>query len=102
MAERRTSNKSNGSGSSKLSARDAIARVREEFPELMGKPVEAILGVERDDESGWQVTAQVVELARIPNTTDVLGIYSVSLDKDGELAGYKRRRRYSRGQADED
>ena len=97
------SRRSNGSRASKLSARDAIKRVREELPELMGKPVEAILGVKRDeDDDGWQVTAQVVELARIPNSTDVLGVYAVTLDKDGELAGYERRRRYNRSQADED
>lgn len=93
---------SNGSGSGKLSARDAIERVREELPELMGKPVEAVLGVERDDDNHWQVTAQIVELARIPNSTDVLGVYAVTLDKDGELAGYRRVRRYNRSQADED
>ena len=101
MAERKDSAKSNGSSSGKLSARDAIERVREELPELMGKPIEAILGVELGDE-GWEVTAQVVELARIPNSTDVLGVYAVTLDKDGELAGYRRRRRYNRSQADED
>jgi hypothetical protein len=32
----------------------------------------------------------------------VLGCYQVTLDQDGELAGYQRRRRYTRGQADED
>jgi Gas vesicle synthesis protein GvpO len=99
--ERRRS-RSNGSGGSKLSARDAIKSVRQQLPELMGKPVEAILGVERDDDDHWQVSAQVVELARIPNSTDVLGVYAVSLDDDGELAGYRRVRRYNRSQADED
>jgi Gas vesicle synthesis protein GvpO len=98
----RRSSRSNGSGGRKLSARDAIKRVRQQLPELIGKPVEAILGVERDDDDQWQVTAQAVELARIPNSTDVLGVYAVSLDDDGELAGYRRVRRYSRSQADED
>ena len=100
--KKRRSTSSNGSGTSKLSAREAIKSVREQLPELMGKPVEAILGVERDDDDQWQVTAQIVELARIPNSTDVLGVYAVTLDGDGELAGYRRVRRYNRSQADED
>lgn len=99
MAESRASSKRN---SSKLSAKEAIQHVREDLPALLGRPVESVLGVERNDDDLWQVTVQVVELARIPNSTDVLGCYEVTLDKDGELAGYQRRRRYARGQADDD
>lgn len=91
----------NGSSGSKLSAAEAIRRVREELPELLGSRVESIVGVERDDD-GWRVSAQVVELARIPNSTDVLGVYTVNLDAGGELTGYQRERRYSRGQVTED
>jgi hypothetical protein len=78
--------------------------VRHDLPPLLGKPVETVLGLEphEDDEGAWQVTVQVVELARIPNSTDVLGAYRVLLDSEGELAGYRRIRRYQRNQADED
>jgi hypothetical protein len=85
-----------------INAREAVARVRRDFPELLGRPVEAVLAVERGEEGAWQVTVQVVELERIPRSTDVLGAYVVELDGDGELAGYRRRRRYNRSQADED
>jgi hypothetical protein len=93
----------NGSRSGRgTSARDAIARVRDELPELLGRPIESVLGVERDDDKNWRITVQVVELSRIPHTTDVLGAYAVTLDGDGELVGYRRTRRYHRNQADED
>jgi hypothetical protein len=101
MAEQRGKNRRNGA-SGKLSAREAIERVRADFPALLGRPIESVLGVERGDDSGWQVTVQVVEMRRIPQTTDVLGAYAVTLDKDGELLEYRRRRRYVRSQADED
>ena len=39
-----------------------------------------------------------VELRRVPNSTDLLGCYAVTLDQDGEVVGYERRRRYQRGQ----
>ena len=104
MAESNTSRSSRSSGrrTSKLSAKEAIQHVRQELPQLLGHPVESVLGVERDDGGSWEVTVQVVELSRIPNSTDVLGAYAVTLDDDGELAGYRRRRRYQRGQAGED
>jgi len=100
MAESKSSSKRGGAGG--ISAKEAIQHVRDELPELLGRRVESVLGVERNEDELWQVTVQVLELARIPNSTDVLGCYQVTLDQDGELAGYQRQRRYTRGQADED
>lgn len=105
MAESRSSSSRSSSSrrsANQVSAKDAIKRVREDLPGLLGRPVESVLGVERNDDKLWQVSVQVVELSRIPNSTDVLGCYVVTLDKDGELDGYKRSRRYTRGQADDD
>jgi hypothetical protein len=102
MADNRKGNQRRNGRGDDLSARDAIARVRSELPQLLGKPIDSVLGVERGEESGWQVMVQVVELSRIPSTTDVLGSYAVTLDGDGELVGYRRRRRYHRNQTDED
>jgi hypothetical protein len=101
VAERRNDGRRNGGGND-LSARAAIARVRRELPKLLGKPIDSVLGVERDDQNGWRVTVQIVELSRIPSTTDVLGSYAVTLDPDGEVIGYRRKRRYHRNQTDED
>ncbi len=99
MADQSRSRRQNGSG---LSGREAVERVRRELPPLLGRPIEAVLGLERDEDTSWKVTVQVVELSRIPNSTDVLGSYAVTLDKDGELVGYRRNRRYHRNQADDD
>jgi hypothetical protein len=102
MAEQRSGSRRNGSGNDALTGREAIQRVRRDFAELLGRPIESILGLERDEDGGWNVTVQVVELSRIPHSTDVLGAYAVSIDGDGELTGYRRRRRYYRNQTDED
>jgi hypothetical protein len=105
MAEQRSRRSQNGAGRNsrgRLSGREAIERVRRELPALLGHPVDSVLGLEPDDDKGWKVTVQVVELSRIPHSTDVLGAYSVELDEHGELIAYKRRRRYYRNQADED
>ena len=82
-----------------LSALEAAEQAREHLAALLGRPVEAVSGVDRDH-GNWIITAQVVELARIPNTTDVLGDYEAILDKKGEVLRYRRTRRYHRGQTD--
>jgi hypothetical protein len=103
MAEQRKGSSRNGRGGDGLSGREAIDRVRKELPQLLGRPIETVLGLERDEDvDGWKVTVQVVELARIPQSTDVLGSYSVTLDGNGELTGVRRSRRFYRSQADED
>jgi hypothetical protein len=86
-------------GQNELSAADAVSRARKALSELTGRPVEGVLGVDRDH-GNWIATVQVVELARVPNTTDVLGEYETVLDGKGELVRYHRRRRYHRGQVD--
>ena len=87
-------------GTPVLSGRDAIRHAREQLEEMMGRPVDAVLGMTRD-EDGWTVTVQVVELERIPNSTDVLGSYDVVVDRDGDVVGYRRTKRYHRSQADD-
>ena len=85
-----------------LGARGAVQRVRQDLPALLGRQVEEVLGVQRDDDDGWHVIVQVVELSRIPQSTDVLGSYLVTLDDEGEIEGWQRQRRYVRSQPDED
>jgi Gas vesicle synthesis protein GvpO len=60
---------------------------------------ESVTGLEWDG-SSWHASVDVLELARIPNSTDVLAIYDVQLDDQGTLLGYKRTRRFLRGQAE--
>jgi hypothetical protein len=64
--------------------------------QLTGYRPEAVTGLEWDGEF-WQVTVDALEMARIPNTTDVLGSYVVQLDERGTLRGYRRMGRFQRG-----
>jgi len=93
------SSNSDGKGD-RLSARDLTVAARETIEDLTGYPPEAVSGLQWDGET-WLVTVDVLELERIPSTTDVIASYIVQLDENGGLLGYKRSRRFQRGQAEE-
>jgi hypothetical protein len=93
----------------KAKAADVVREAVRQLTELTGRQPEAVLGVQRDDgddngngnQDGWRVTVEIVEMRRVPNSTDLLGCYEVTLDSDGDLVEYRRTRRYARGQTDE-
>ena len=91
----------NGNGS-RLSAGEAIRSARDVVVELTGKQAEGISGVNRSGDGGWTVCVDVVELVRVPSSTDLLATYEVSLDDHGGLVDMERRRRFTRNQVDEE
>jgi hypothetical protein len=81
-----------------LTARDAVDLVRETITEITdGEPVRITSAVPTD-EGGWVVEVETVEDRRIPSSADILGLYEVELDSNGEMLAYRRIRRYMRGQ----
>ena len=80
----------------RASATQVAARAAQQLLELTGKESEGVTGLNRGDD-GWTVEVEVVEVRRIPNTTDVLALYEVTTDERGDLLGYRRLRRYARG-----
>jgi hypothetical protein len=88
-------------GASAGDVKAIVRRAREQLEELQGRPVESISGIEHTRD-GWTVGLEVVELSRIPETTDVLATYVVEVDGDGNLRRSTRRRRYRRADAGEE
>jgi hypothetical protein len=78
-----------------------IARfAAEQLSEISGAEPDSVSGLERTDD-GWAVRVEVVEVARIPDSTSVLARYQVIVDDSGELQSYRREYRYYRNQAGE-
>lgn len=83
----------------RVSAPRAMRYAAEQLAELLGRAPESMSAL-KPTEDGWQADVEVVELARIPDTTSVMASYRVTLDEQGELLTYQRIRRCSRGQID--
>ena len=79
---------------------ELTAKVRQEFPRLVGRPVDSVSGISREGSQGWRLIVEAVELERIPPSTSVLGSYEVEVDSHGRLTGFRRLRRYYRNQAE--
>jgi hypothetical protein len=72
-------------------------RAREQLVGLTGLTLDTISGVAQD-EQGWHITLEFVELKRIPEGNDMLATYETLLNDEGELLHYQRTRRYRRDQ----
>jgi hypothetical protein len=79
---------------------EIIAAARRELGYLTGHEVDSVSSV-RSGPEGWQITFELVELKRIPESTSVLGTYETAVDGDGSILGFERVRRYYRNQASE-
>lgn len=75
-------------------------RALDELEALVGCPAEGVTAIRRVDD-GWTAMVDVLELARVPETTDVLASYEVTFDGDGEVTGYRRVRRFQRSQVED-
>jgi hypothetical protein len=78
---------------------DVVGRAREQLRALRGEEPESLSSLERTP-SGWVATFEVVELARVPDSTDVMASYEVVLDDRKNVVRYARLRRYYRSQAE--
>ncbi|GJF26424.1 hypothetical protein SHO565_69880 [Streptomyces sp. HO565] len=82
-------------------ARDAAQRAADALSELIRHRLEGVSAVCRSEDDGWVVNVDVLEVARIPDTTSLLATYEVELDAAGDLLRYRRVARYRRGAQDQ-
>ncbi|MFC5948909.1 gas vesicle protein GvpO [Pseudonocardia lutea] len=76
---------------------EAARRAAEQIVALTGRELESVVSIERQGE-GWRIGVEVVETRRIPDSADILAVFEAEVDEHGDLHGYKRISRHSRGQ----
>jgi len=70
----------------------------QQLSEMTGLQSGRVTGLDRAGDDRWVVTVEVVELARIPSTMDVMGTFEVTLSVGGELVGIRRSGRHRRSE----
>jgi hypothetical protein len=76
-----------------------VRRARALLGDLHGADAESVSSVART-RTGWTVGLEVVEVRRIPDSTDILATYEVEIDGEGRVLRFERTRRYHRAEAD--
>lgn len=84
-----------------LNGAGIAALAKEQMIALTGLCANTVSGLCKD-EKGWHVILDMIELTRIPASSDVLATYDVILDSEGNLVSYRRTRRFYRGSTEDE
>jgi hypothetical protein len=83
-----------------MNANEVIEKAQQEFVILGKKPTDGVTGLSKTEE-GWSVLLEALERKAIPDTMDVLGLYELRLDNEGNLLGLERKKLRKRGDTGE-
>ncbi|MBS2964936.1 gas vesicle protein [Actinocrinis puniceicyclus] len=83
-----------------IGLREAAAAALDVIRSMVGKEPVGVTSLEPTDD-GWLVAVEVLEQERVPRTSDILALYEVEIDLDGEIISYRRTRRYLRADTGE-
>lgn len=67
-----------------------IEKARKELSKLTGLKASSTVGAAKD-EKGWHITIEMIEKQSIPDQMDILALYEVLLDEDGNLLSFERK-----------
>lgn len=67
-----------------------IEKARKELSKLTGLAASSTVGVSKD-EKGWNISIEMVEKRSIPDQMDILALYEVLLDEEGNLLNFVRK-----------
>ena len=67
-----------------------IEKARVELSKLTGLKASSTTGATKD-EKGWHIRIEMIEKESIPDQMDILALYEVLFDEDGNLLGFERK-----------
>jgi hypothetical protein len=83
-----------------MNTEEITKKAQDEFARLNKLPVNAVIGLAKVEDV-WVVSLEALERKAIPDTMDVLGLYEIRMDGDGNLLGFERKRLRKRGETEE-
>ena len=66
-----------------------IEQTRRELNKLTGLDLSTTKEVKKED-NGWIITIEMIEKHSIPDQMDILALYEVSIDEDGNVLSFDR------------
>ncbi len=70
--------------------KEIIEKAKKELVEVTGLTSPSAIGFKKKD-GGWLITIQLMEKKSIPDGMDVLGVYEVETDNEGDILAYERK-----------
>ena len=83
-----------------MNADQIIKKAQEDYSKFSKSRVDGVTGLSKTEE-GWIVTLEALERRAIPDTMDVLGLYEVRVDNQGNLLSFERKKLRKRGETEE-
>ena len=83
-----------------MNADQIIKKAQEDYSKASKTQVDGVTGVSKTEE-GWIVTLEALERRAIPDTMDILGLYEVRIDDQGNLLSFERKKLRKRGETEE-
>ena len=79
-----------------MDAQEVITKARGHIATMGKKSDEGVNNLSKR-EDGWTVSIEVVERKGIPDTMDILGLYEMILNDEGDLMSLERKKLRKRG-----
>ncbi len=79
-----------------MNAQEVITKARGHIETMGKKSNDGVTSMSKKDD-GWTVSMEVLERKGIPDTMDILGLYEVVLNNEGDLLSLERKKLRKRG-----
>ncbi len=83
-----------------MNADEIVQKAQEQFNKLSILPISSVTGLSTTD-GEWVVSLEAVERKAIPETMDIIGLYEIHLDSDGNLIRFDRKKLRKRGETED-
>ena len=68
---------------------ELVRNAREKLAALTGLPISSTLSI-RKDEGCWDLQIEVVEKRSLPESQDILAVYEMTMDEEGNVMNFAR------------
>jgi hypothetical protein len=83
-----------------MNANEIVEKVQHDFARFCTIPINGVVGLSKSN-GGWVVTIEALERRAIPDTMDILGLYEIQADSEGNAITFQRKKLRKRGDTEE-